>query len=401
MKKQLLTIALGLVVLAIFAAAPVVTGDYNGTDVPLVYVKVNLGSLDVHYNLAADNACTVTMEVSEDGGATYTIFPTKFSLDSDIGAVIDTGTGKKITWYPGQESYTVTPHAGYVVKVCADDGNDPSPIPGFVLVQGGTFNNGTSNVTISKDFYVDKFEVTQKGYADVMGSWDPNPPGSNTGLYGIGDDNPVYNVTWFNAIEYCNRRSIQKGLTPVYSYDTNGTDPTDWPTGWNTNANHINFTSNWNANGYRLLTEMEWMYAAKGGHITPGTGYNTYSGTNTESNLGDYAWYTINNIPEGTKEVGGKLANQLGIFDMSGNVWEWVWDRYASSYPTGAQTDPHGATSGTERVRRGGAYPNAEAHITVAKRNKNTPDKIWQDMGFRVGRSTITPIPVNQLDMNR
>lgn len=382
MKKHILIIAFSLLALALFAAAPVVTGNFNGNDVTLVYALPQMGHLQVNYNLVADNACFVSMLVSSDGGLTFDIIPT--ALTGDIEAGIVPGPGKQILWYPGSESYTVAPHSNYVVKVIADDGNAP-PVTSLIFVEGGTFDNGISNITIS-DFYIDKHEVTQKGYRDVMGSWDSNPTGSQSGTYGIGDDYPAYNVSWFNAIEYCNRRSMQESLTPVYSYDTYGTNPAIWPVGWNTNANHGNISSNWNVNGYRLLTEMEWMYAARGGTLTHSY---TYSGTSTESNLVNYAWYTANNTPDGTKEVGNKLPNELGLYDMGGNVWEWVWDRHATAYPTGPQTDPRGVTSGTERVRRGGAYGNTAAHSTVAFRNKNTPEKIWQDMGFRVGRSFL------------
>jgi formylglycine-generating enzyme required for sulfatase activity len=249
-------------------------------------------------------------------------------------------------------------------------GTTPPPAD-FVFVQGGTFHNGTSNVTLSS-FYIDKYEVTQAGYQAVMGtnpSYFPNNP-----------NRPVERVSWFNAIEYCNRRSIQEGLTPCYSYSSYGTNPDNWPAGWNTSdANHTNVSCNWSANGYRLPTEMEWMYAAKGGNQSQGY---TYSGSNT---IGDVAWYYYNSSST-THTVGTKAANELGTFDMSGNVWEWVWD-INGTYPSGNQTNPTGPVSGSYRVRRGGSWRTYAGNCTVSYRYGNGATFTYNyGIGFRVLR---------------
>ena len=244
----------------------------------------------------------------------------------------------------------------------------------MIAVAGGTFHNGTSNVTLSS-FHIGKYEVTQAGYQAVMGS---NPASG----YGVGDTYPVYYVSWFNAIEYCNRRSMQEGLTPCYSYSSYGTNPDDWPAGWNSsNGNHTNVSCNWSANGYRLPTEMEWMYAAKGGNQSQGY---TYSGSNDLNAVGWY-WDNWGASALSTHTVGALAANELGTFDMSGNVWEWVWDIYGN-YPSGNQTDPTGPTSGSDRVLRGGDWVDIADYCTVSNRFSHYATSTSYSVGFRVIR---------------
>ena len=204
--------------------------------------------------------------------------------------------------------------------------------------------------------------------------------GSNpASAFGVGSNYPVYYVSWFNAIEYCNRRSIQEGLTPCYSYSSYGTNPDDWPSGWNTSySNHTNVNCNWTANGYRLPTEMEWMFAAKGGNQSQGY---PFSGSNT---IGDVAWY-IYNSSSTTHTVGTKAANELGTFDMSGNVREWVWDIYGS-YPSGSQTNPTGANSGSDRVTRGGSWYSYADYCTVSSRGGGSATSSLYLIGFRCVR---------------
>jgi len=252
---------------------------------------------------------------------------------------------------------------------------EPIVPDGMVYVEGGTFSpdGGNYNVTLSS-FYIGKYEVTQAEYEAVMGA--------NPSLFGGNPDRPVEAVIWFNAIEYCNRLSIMEGLTPAYSYNTYGTNPDDWPSGWNTNdANHTNVSCNWSANGYRLPTEMEWMFAALGGNQSQGY---TYSGSN---NIDDVAWYSDNSGSQ-THDVGTKGPNELVTYDMSGNVWEWCWDIWNLSYPSGSYTNPTGPVSGPYRVRRGGSWSYYLYYCTVTYRLYHNPQSADWNFGFRICRNS-------------
>jgi formylglycine-generating enzyme len=241
-------------------------------------------------------------------------------------------------------------------------------------VEGGTFNNGTSDVTVST-FYLNKYEVTQAEYQALTGD---NPSGFPDVANG-----PVERVSWLKSIGYCNLKSINDGLAPCYSYGMYGTNPADWPAGWNTGMeNHLNVVCNWSAKGYRLPTEAEWEFAAQGGSQTHDY---TYSGSDY---IAAVAWYSTNSDAT-VHTVGTRAANELGVFDMSGNAWEWCWDIWATTYPTGAQTNPHGATSGTTRVTRGGAYNAGNAACEVVHRSSTNPASSIYGQGIRLCRKSL------------
>ncbi|MBR6926931.1 MAG: SUMF1/EgtB/PvdO family nonheme iron enzyme, partial [Bacteroidaceae bacterium] len=125
-------------------------------------------------------------------------------------------------------------------------------------------------------------------------------------------------------------------------------------------------------------TEAEWEYAARGGKKSKGY---TYSGSNT---IDDVAWY-VDNSGETTHEVGTKQANELGIYDMSGNVWEWCQDRYGETYyENSPSTDPLGPDSGSSRVNRGGGGWNDAGFCRVAHRGRDSPGNRYDDLGFRL-----------------
>jgi len=219
----------------------------------------------------------------------------------------------------------------------------------FVLIPGGVFqmgnNNGDSDEvpvhTVTVDpFYIGKYEVSQKEYIAVMGN---NPSGFK------GDNLPVENISWHNAVEYCNRLSAKEGLQPAY------------------NGEGDDITCNFAASGYRLPTEVEWEYAAGRGRT------ETYSGSNNAKKV---AWFNINS--DGiTHDVGTKTANNMGLFDMSGNVAEWCWDWYRE-YTS--------ESVGRTRVVRGGGWGNSEWNLRVTARNHHSPLMRNSSVGFRVVR---------------
>jgi len=243
----------------------------------------------------------------------------------------------------------------------------------MVLIQGGTFIMGSPpgekdredneiqhKVTVSS-FYIGKYEVTQKEYQEVTGT---NPS------HFTGDPNlPVENVNWYDAVEYCNKRSRKEGLTPAYTIIKNP-DTAYGNTNWTV-------TLNKNANGYRLPTEAEWEYACRAG---------TTTAFNTGNNMSDNAcWYRVNS-DEKTHPVGQKSPNAWGLYDMHGNVCEWCWD-WLGDYPSGAQTDPLGALTGYVRAVRGSGWYNTPKYLRSAYRGEGVPVDRGGDTGLRVVRS--------------
>ena len=284
--------------------------------------------------------------------------------------------------------------AGYTHKVPVN--TTVSNIPeGFVEVKGTTITGSeswtpTSDVFVSgrsitiSDIYVSDHEVTQAEYEKYCKYGSSSPSSS----YGDGDNYPAYYVNWYDAIVYCNLRSIDECLTPAYKIGEE-TDPAKWSgiVGDATNGycGPSSSNSTWNAltydkeaDGYRLPTEAEWEYIAR----EEGTSTTTYSGSDT---IDDVAWY-LSNSSSKIHEVKGKNANSLGIYDMSGNVWEWCYDWCSRINSSTADT---GASSGSSRVLRGGSWYGDGFSCQVSSRHDGSlPSSRGVYYGFRVVRSS-------------
>lgn len=235
-------------------------------------------------------------------------------------------------------------------------------------------------------FYIGKYPVAQKEWREEM---DTNPS------FFKGDSHPVERVSWYATLVFLNKLSIKEGLTPVYRIG-GFTNPNRWggvPDSRNSTWDAVSV--NWLANGYRLPTEAEWEYAARGGRDSKGF---IYAGSN---NIDEVAWYFRNSGDERltgdwdidkvikkncrTHPVGQKKPNELGLYDMSGNVWNLCWDRWGSYAPSSC-TNPTGPSDGLDRIARGGGWGVGALYCTVSRRGGGNPSALGLDIGFRFVR---------------
>lgn len=253
----------------------------------------------------------------------------------------------------------------------------------MVLVKGGTFkmgdtwtddNEGWDNerpvhdVTLSYDFWMGKYEVTfdeYDNYCELIEKAKPDAKGWGR------EQRPVINVSWWDAIAYCNWLSDKEGLPRAYDSKGNLIDRNQKITSDITKVM-----------GYRLPTEAEWEFAARGGNRNK---YDLkYSGSDY---LGEVGWYDDNSSSK-THEVGQKNANALGIYDMSGNVWEWCHDWYDSGfYKNVLMKNPVNTTGSSDRIKRGGSWGNSAVYCRVAYRGSYDPSSRDHYIGFRIVRT--------------
>jgi formylglycine-generating enzyme required for sulfatase activity len=226
----------------------------------------------------------------------------------------------------------------------------------MIWVEGGEFMMGCTSEQSDCDedeqnvrrvtvdgFYIGMLEVTQSQWEKVMGTsvYQQKSKANGNSTYGVGPDYPMYYVSWDEVTEFCRLLSNKTGKI------------------------------------YTLPTEAQWEYAARGGKKADGT---KYAGSNM---IDAVAWYT-DNSGSSTHPCGTKRANALGIYDMSGNVWEWCKDWYSSSYISYDTNNPTGASSGSHRVNRGGSWGSSATICRVADRNYYSPGSRYYILGFRV-----------------
>ncbi len=289
-------------------------------------------------------------------------------------------------------------------ETVTDEGSKLIPIISKMkLIPAGTFmmgcnkgddsNKPVHEVTITKDFYIGKYEVTQEEWETVIGK-NPSYFSSNPANGEEQTKRPVEQVSWYDTLVYCNKLSIKEGLTPCYSIK-GVTNPNDWgriPSTWNDPNCAIfdNVECDWNANGYRLPTEAEWEYAARAGDNTVDT--LIHSGTKYLTELNEFAW-TDTNSGYKTHQVGIKKANAFGLYDMSGNVWEWCWNNWTEEYeitteggcdPTGIHWTLYGYRV---PILRGGCHDEYDEDLHVAYRYCDDPWDSSDRWGFRVVRA--------------
>lgn len=260
----------------------------------------------------------------------------------------------------------------------------------MVKIPAGKFRHNSTETDIlgiSKPFYLAETEVTRTQFLAIMGT-DPTDPD-----WSSGNSDPVTWCSWYMAIAFCNKLSVAERLEPVYA--VSGVNLTtipfaDIPTTFSSSSVWNSPSVNWDANGYRLPTASEWLWAAIGANETDQGDVNTtgylkkFAGQKEDAILTDYAWVQSNSNYK-THPVKTKLPNELGLYDMTGNATEWCWNR-RNTRPVGLSMDYRGDDSDTSRSHLGAAFGNEPSTYTITTGQWFAINPHWRSrtMGLRV-----------------
>ncbi len=380
MNKPLSLLALLTLAFPSWAAPPVVS---NVTASQRAGTKL----VDIYYTVsdADGDAQNIQVQVSADGGLTYTI--PCVTLSGNVGAGVTPGTNRHIVWNAGTDwNGQFVPSTK--VRVTANDGTTPPPPPGMVYIPAGTFQMGDNFNEIGTDtlpvhnvyvsgFFMDQTEVSKELWQAVL-TWSTGHGYDVSQGAFAGAGHPVYGASWYSVAKWCNARSEKEGLTPVYYTDDSQTAV------YRSGTVVIGNTKvKWSANGYRLPTEAEWEKAARGGSL----GLRYPWGDSIDGSQANYSdsgdpfdengrattpcgYYNGAQTPAGVD-----MANNYGLYDMAGNVFEWCWDWHAGDFygDPSANTDPHGPETGSHRIVRGGSYSSASSYLRIALRSATLP----------------------------
>lgn len=363
--------------------------------------------VDIYYNVSdadGNSPLTVYIHISADGGTTWNV--PVFTTSGAVGPGVTLGNDRHIVWNAGTD-WPGTFNNSCKVRIVADDGTLPPAPAGMAYIPAGVFNMGDSkgdsapgtpelpvHTVFISSFFMDKTEVNRELWLDVYTWATGNGYSFNNAGSFKGVNHPVHTVNWFDAVKWCNARSQKEGLTPCYYSNagltavyTNGSD-----------APHVK----WNASGYRLPTEAEWEKAARGalngkrfpwGDTISQSQANYYGCTTCYTyDLGPNGWNPIGAIggtSPATSPVGSFPANEYGLKDMAGNLWEWCWDWYDGNWYANNQAlqdNTRGPASGSYRLLRGGNWLNYALNARCAIRSLNSPSNASNDVGFRCVR---------------
>ena len=373
--------------------------EKEGTPITKYEVTVNAGSngkVEVTPKLPADNKVPKGQELTITATANTGYVVDKWTI---FGSSFESGSGTA-----GSTTAKVKVTANTTVNVTfkPEGGTPPTPptppvpadktytvnsvnftMKGIAAVTNGTlghadysYNNAVHTVSLTA-YRIGETEVTQELWEKVMGN-EPSYFDGSSGKEPVSGEaqkkRPVENVSWYQCIAFCNeltKKVPELGESQcIYTVDGHTYGTADAA------AKKVP-EMDMSKKGFRLPTEAEWEWAAKGGTD------DKWAGTNEKSKLGEYAWYNTNSERK-THEVKQKQANGYGLYDMSGNVWEWCWDWYSSSKPASGETDPTGAASGQYRVLRGGSWLDVARDAARACRGDSSPVRIDSFLGLRL-----------------